>query len=116
MLQGLTVLLICQFVGEILTRALLLPVPGPVLGMLLLLAGLALRGRQGKAAPGVKQADEGLLSHLGLLFVPAGVGVVTELDVLGANWLAVTVALLGSTIAGLLVTGFVMQRLARSDT
>ncbi len=117
MLRGLTILLICQFIGEILARGLELPIPGPVLGMLLLLAGLAFRGRKGRSQPpaDVKTAAEGLLSHLGLLFVPAGVGVVTELDVLGENWLAVTAALLGSTIAGLLVTGFVMQRLARPE-
>ncbi len=115
MLQGLTMLLICQFAGEILARGLFLPVPGPVLGMLLLLTGLAIRGRQGKTAPGVKQAAEGLLSHLGLLFVPAGVGVITEIDVLAGNWIAVAAALLGSTIAGLLVTGVVMQRLAKPE-
>ncbi|MGC8524455.1 MAG: CidA/LrgA family protein [Acidibrevibacterium sp.] len=115
MVQGVTVLLICQFIGEVLTRALALPVPGPVLGMLILLAGLALGGRAGKSAPEVKRAAEGLLSHLGLLFVPAGVGVITELDVLGANWLAVVLTLFGSTMAGLIVTGVVMQRLARPD-
>jgi holin-like protein len=53
-----------------------------------------------------------LLQNLSLLFVPAGVGVVTQLDVLGRNWLPVTVAIVVSTILGLGVTAWLMQKLA----
>ena len=61
----------------------------------------------------MKTTSQGLLQHLSLLFVPAGVGVITQLDVLGRNWLPVLVALVVSTALGLLVTGWVMQRLAQ---
>lgn len=117
MLNALTLLVLCQLVGEIIARGAGLPIPGPVLGLLLLLAGLVLRERQGRPVPGkdLKATAQGLLSHLGLLFVPAGVGVVTQLDVLAHNWLAVAVAILVSTFAGLLVAGWVMQRLARPE-
>jgi holin-like protein len=57
----------------------------------------------------------GLLSHLSLLFVPAGAGVMTQRDVLGANLLPVAVAVLISMALGLLVTGWVMQRLSRRE-
>lgn len=117
MLNALTLLVLCQFVGEIVARALDLPLPGPVLGLLLLLAGLILRERQGRPVPGrdLKATAQGLLNHLGLLFVPAGVGVVTQLDVLARNWLAVGVAILLSTFAGLAVAGWVMQRFVRDE-
>jgi holin-like protein len=113
MLNALTLLVLCQFVGEIVARGLGLPIPGPVVGLLLLLAGLMLRRRRGRE-PGeaLKATASGLLGNLGLLFVPAGVGVVTQLDVLGRNWLPVAVSVVVSTAVGLAVTGWVMQRLA----
>lgn len=114
MLNALTVLVCCQFVGEVLARGAGLPIPGPVVGLLLLLAGLIARDRMGRGGPGadLKSAAQGLLGNLGLLFVPAGVGVVTQLGVLGRNWLPVAAAILISTFIGLMVTGWVMQRFA----
>lgn len=114
MLNALTLLVSCQFVGEIAARGLGLPIPGPVVGLLLLFAGLILRERMGRGGPGkeLKATATGLLGNLGLLFVPAGVGVVTQLDVLGRNFVPVAIAILVSTFLGLVVTGWVMQRLA----
>ena len=84
--------------------------PGPVLGLLLLLGILALRGGPDEA---MRSTSTGLLRHLSLLFVPAGVGVITQLDALGRDWLAITVAIVASTALGLAVTALVMQRLIR---
>lgn len=94
-----------------------MPLPGPVIGLVLLLLGLEFRSRRLRRSPSpeLKATAQGLLSNLSLLFVPAGVGVVTELDVIGANWLPIAVAILVSTFAGLAVTGWVMQRLAGND-
>jgi putative effector of murein hydrolase LrgA (UPF0299 family) len=91
MIGALTLLIMCQLAGEVAARAAGLPLPGPVLGLLLLLAILLIRG-----GPSVqlRTTAGGLLRHLGLLFVPAGVGVVTQLDVLRQNALAVAAALL----------------------
>lgn len=118
MLNALTLLVLCQFVGEVVARGLDLPLPGPVVGLLILLAGLTLRERITRRGPGqeLKATAAGLLGNLGLLFVPAGVGVVTQLDVLGRNWLPIAVAILASTFVGLVVTGWVMQRLSRTET
>jgi len=117
MLNALTLLILCQFVGEILARGLGLPVPGPVVGLVILLAGLVFRERATRRGPGqdLKATAAGLLGNLGLLFVPAGVGVVTQLDVLGRNWLPIAAAILISTLLGLVVTGWVMQRLSRRE-
>ncbi len=117
MLNALTLLVSCQFVGEVVTRGLGLPIPGPVLGLLLLLAGLVIRARLGRGGPGsaLTSTANGLLGNLGLLFVPAGVGVVTQLRVLGQNFLPVAVSILVSTFIGLMVAGWVMQRFAGPD-
>jgi holin-like protein len=56
----------------------------------------------------------GLLAHLSLLFVPAGVGVMTHLTLLGDQWLPLTTSLLVSTLLTVAVTGWIMQRLTRS--
>ncbi|NOG72608.1 CidA/LrgA family protein [Roseicella sp. DB1501] len=73
MSAALATLLLCQLAGEILVRALHLPVPRPVLGMALLVASLVLRGRA--PPPALGAAADALLGNLGLLFVPAGAGV-----------------------------------------
>ena len=111
MLNALTLLVSCQFVGEVVTRGLGLPIPGPVLGLLLLLAGLVIRARLGRGGPGAALTS----TANGLLFVPAGVGVVTQLRVLGQNFLPVAVSILVSTFIGLMVAGWVMQRFAGPD-
>ncbi len=110
MLRALTILLVCQFAGEVTARAAGLPLPGPVIGLLLLLVALIIRGGPDK---GLHDTSSGLLRHLSLLFVPAGVGVVTQLDALAQNWAAILVAVVVSTTLGLVVTGWVMQRLSR---
>lgn len=113
MLNAFTLLILCQFVGEVAARGLSLPLPGPVIGLVFLLIILLLRDR----APDkdLNQTAGWLLHHFGLLFVPAGVGVITQLDVIGANWLALLIAIPISTLLGLLVTGWVMQRLSRDE-
>lgn len=118
MLFGLFVLLACQLAGETVVRLLGLPVPGPVLGILFLLAILALAERRRAAgwadpeAP-VGRAADGLLAHLGLLFVPAGVGVARSPDLLLANGPGVLAALVLSTVLTLLVTVGVFRLVRR---
>lgn len=104
MINALATLLVFQLLGEALAYALRLPVPGPVLGLSFLLLALWLR-------PGLLAATKptalGLLQHLSLLFVPAGVGVMLHLQRLGSEAFAIGVALVLSTWVGLLVTASV---------
>jgi putative effector of murein hydrolase LrgA (UPF0299 family) len=109
MLPSLTLLIACQLVGEIVTRLAGLPLPGPVLGLILLLAWLIYRGR---IEVEMRETAGGLLRHLSLLFVPAGVGVITELSTLGREWLPIAVSLFVSTVLGLAVTAWLMQHLS----
>jgi len=112
-LAGLTWLLIYQCVGEIIARWTGLPVPGPVIGMVLLFATLLAR----QAVPeSLKVTASGLLSHLSLLFVPAGVGVMQHFQRVASEWLPIAVSLIVSTVLALAATAFVMRRLlARAD-
>ncbi|WP_372890632.1 CidA/LrgA family protein [Rhodosalinus sp.] len=110
MIVNIAILLVCQLIGEVTARALDAPVPGPVLGLALLLGALVLRpALTARVAP----AANGLLAHLSLLFVPAGVGVVAHLDRLGSEGPALLAALLGSTVITLAVTAGVFVGLRR---
>ncbi len=112
LLTGLTWLLLCQSLGEALTRLVHLGLPGPVIGMLMLV--LLLRWEWVRDSVGV--AADALLAHLSLLFVPVGVGVMTHLALLSQYGLRLTVALLLSTWIGLIVTALVLRAaLPRAD-
>lgn len=111
MILGLTWLIAFQLLGEITVRLLDVAVPGPVVGMLYLFVLLRLR-RPAADAP-VVRAGSGLLRHLQLFFVPAGVGVVAYLGVLGDDWLPITVAMVGSWFLGLVVVGWTAVGLER---
>jgi holin-like protein len=114
MIGAITTLLCCQLVGELLARALHLPVPGPVIGMVLLFIILLLRhGEERPVPPALGQVADTLLGHLGLLFVPAGVGVVVLLQTLAQNWLPLAAAILGGTLLGIGLTGLLAQALLR---
>ena len=110
MLNHLTLIFGCQLVGELVTRALAIPVPGPVLGMVILFLLLVFRG---SIPENLSATTDGLLGHLSLLFVPAGVGVMLHFPLLGDDWIAITVALVVSTVLTIAVTALMMSRLAK---
>ena len=110
MIPALSILFLCQLAGEVIVRAVGLPFPGPVLGMGLLFAGLLLRGR---SDPALDAAADAILRHLSLLFVPAAVGVMQQAGLIAANWLAISAALVLSTLATLVVTVYVFRAVAR---
>lgn len=114
MIGSLAVILGCQLLGEVMARGLGLPVPGPVLGMAVMVGVLWLRDRFAPPVlAGVEPAGRFLLAHLSLLFVPAGVGVVGNLEVLAAEWLALAVALGVSTVLTLVVSVVTFRAVAR---
>ena len=110
MLEALTLILVCQLAGEVTTRAFGLPVPGPVLGMLLLLAWLWFKGG---VSDEVGRTADALLGNLSLLFVPAGVGIMVHWDKVQAQWLAITAALVFGTLVTILVTALTMAGVQR---
>lgn len=111
-LRGLACLLVLQSAGELLTRGLHLPLPGPVLGMVLLLALLRVEAVR---APVAACADF-LLSHLSLLFVPVGVGVMTHLALIVEHGVGMLVVIVLSTWAGLAATALALRLLTPRGT
>lgn len=114
-LQGFAVLLCAQAAGEVVSRLLKSnsgwTLPGPVVGMLLLCAVLLVPLFQVWLADAIGQASQILLSHLSLLFVPVGVGVMVHLGLLSAYGWKLALVLVLSTWAGLAVTALVLRAL-----
>ena len=103
MVRGMAILLLLQFVGEVISRALAVPIPGNVIGMGLLLGALGLGWVK---LEWVQEAADLLLAHFALFFVPAGVGVMVYFDLIAKEWLAISVAMVVSTFAVMAATGW----------
>ena len=110
MLEGFAILLLFQLIGELITRLSGIPVPGPVLGMALLLLAVLLYK---KVPSGVRVASEGLLLYLPLLFVPAGVGLINHGLLLKQDIWVISITLILSTVMTLVVTVLVLQWLKK---
>ena len=106
MLPAFTILLLFQCLGEGLVFVLGLPLPGPVAGMLLLTAALVAHPPLARL---VEQGANMLLSHLSLLFVPAGVGIVATAASGSGHWFAILASLTASTVLALAVTGMLLR-------
>ena len=110
MVKTFATLVVFQAIGEGIAFGLSLPVPGPVVGMLLLFVYLIIKkNAMARLAPGSNQ----LLRHLSLLFIPAGVGILPHASRLASEWVAILVALVASTIVAIVVTATVLRRLHR---
>jgi holin-like protein len=112
LIPALTALLGFQLAGELIVRLAGVPVPGPVLGMVLLVAFFIVRGNVPTELKGVASV---VLRHLSLLFVPAGVGLMLHASRIEAEWFAIGAALLGSSVVTLMVTVLVFRLCARPD-
>jgi holin-like protein len=107
-IRGFTLLLLCQMAGELTSRGLGVAVPGPVVGLVILFCGLCVRGRPPAE---LELVADRLLANLALLFVPAGVGVVRYGSLIAHEWVAIGVALIGSTVVTLAATATAMRLL-----
>ena len=109
MLEQIARVLCWLCVGEIAARSGLLPLPAPVTGLILLYAELAFRG---KLPEDLGVLADRLLQFLGMLFVPAGVGVIAHLHVLKTEALPILAAIVGGTAITLFVTMVVANLLS----
>lgn len=111
MIATLAIILGFQLTGEIASRGLGLPLPGPVVGLLLLVACCILRPA---LAERIRPVTTGLLGHLSLFFVPAGVGIVAHWDLLRQHGLGLAVALLVSTVLAIAAGALAFSAVARA--
>ena len=114
MLTGFLTLLGFLLAGEIAVFLAAIPLPGPVVGMALMLLWLLWRsGKTPKPPESLEQATQALLQFLSLLFVPAGVGIVQRLGILEANVLGVVAIVLVTTAFSITVTAFTFRVVSR---
>ena len=112
MVKGFIVLIALLLVGNVLSETLSLPVPGSVIGMVMLFIGLCVL----KSVPDdVGKVSDGLVAHIGLLFVPAGAGISLYLGMIAENWLVIILASLGSTILTLMFVALVFKALSKGQ-
>ena len=113
MIFGLVQILLFQSLGELVSKFLLPTLPGPVIGLVLLVLWLVLRkGINSELA----MVADGFSQYLGLLFVPAAVGVVLFLPQLKANAVAIISALIGSVILTIASSAFVARFLSKEES
>jgi putative effector of murein hydrolase LrgA (UPF0299 family) len=110
MINGLVQILLFQSLGELVSKFVLPTLPGPVIGLVLLVLWLVIR--KGVNAELAMVAD-GFSQYLGLLFVPAAVGVVLFLPQLKANALTIISALIGSVVLTIASSAIVARLLSK---
>ena len=113
MLFYLTSILLCQLIGETLVSVLGLPVPGPVIGMAIMFIGLLIKG---SVPDGLSSVGDTLLSHMSLLFIPAGVGIMVNAELIQREIIPISVSLVISTFLCIAVTGLLMSWLTRNKS
>ena len=113
LVAGFLWLLLFQFVGEVTGRWLMLPLPGPVLGMLALFVVLVIRGG---VPDHVRATGSALLQHLMLLLVPTTAAVMIHLDCVGAAWLPLVLGAVGGAAVTMAVTALTLRLLLARDT
>ncbi|WP_353571030.1 CidA/LrgA family protein [Candidatus Albibeggiatoa sp. nov. BB20] len=104
-IHGITILLIYQLIGEFFVLFLGLPIPGPVVGMILLLLTLLLRAH---VPISLDISSSTLLGHLSLLFIPAGVGLMAHFELIANQWLPIVMTLILSTVFTMVMTAAIM--------
>ena len=119
MLKSVFIILLYQLIGELFQKFFGLSIPGPVIGLVLLLLTLLLVQKRQRVVP-IKEdlfnSAEILLNYLPLLFIPVGVGVVMHLSLLEDNLASVVFVIILGTLSTLALTGYIMEKILRKKT
>ncbi len=110
MLQAFAILLVFQLIGEVAVQVLRMPLPGPLVGMLLLFGALVWRGG---VPDSLRETAGSLLRHMMLLFIPAVAGVMMYFDRVSAEWLPFFAAGIGGAAITLALTALTLRWLLR---
>jgi holin-like protein len=113
MIPGLVQILLWQGLGELISHFLIPVLPGPVIGLIFLLIFLILKGQINNSLALVADAFS---QHLGILFIPAAVGVILFLPQLKTHALAVVTALVVSVTLTIAVTALILKYISKEDS
>ncbi|MCF9018433.1 MULTISPECIES: CidA/LrgA family protein [Pseudomonas syringae group] len=108
LLRGLTWLVLFQLLGTALNHLFLSILPGPIIGLVLLMAFLMMRG---EVSEHVSVAASSLLRYLPLLLVPPAVGVMVYAGAIAQDFWAIFGTLSLSLMISLTFAGWLMQKL-----
>lgn len=100
----------CQIAGNLISHYLHLPIPGTVIGLLIMLAALALLRRVPSA---LRAVADFLLKHLNLFYIPAAIGIMAHVALVRQDFLPILAALFGSTFLSLIIGVLVFQWVQR---
>ena len=119
MLNSIFTILLLQLIGEFIQKFTEISIPGPVIGLILLLGVLLIRAKYFKEHPSIENSlvnfSERFLNYLPLLFIPVGVGVVMHLSLLEENLISVISIIVLGTLLTLALTGFIMEKFLKND-
>lgn len=119
MLNSIFTILLFQLIGEFIQKFTEISIPGPVIGLILLLGVLLIRAKYFKEYPSIENSlvnfSERFLNYLPLLFIPVGVGVVMHLSLLEENLVSVISIIVLGTLLTLALTGFIMEKFLKND-
>jgi holin-like protein len=110
MIRAITYVLAAALAGDLVVRALGLPIPGPAVGMAVMGLGFY---ASGGVDSDIERLFDAVAPHFPIFFIPAAVGFVASLDILAAEWLAVSVAILFSTVLAIAAVGLIFEALIR---
>jgi holin-like protein len=117
LLIAIFTILVLQLIGEALQKYFNLSIPGPVIGLILMLLTLMMTNSKklNMLTPlrtNIINTSETLLSYLSLLFVPIGVGVVMHLQLLEMQLLRILVVILIGTMSTMIFTSLVFSKIS----
>ena len=119
MLNSIFTILLFQLIGEFIQKFTEISIPGPVIGLILLLGVLLIRAKYFKRHPSIENSlvnfSERFLNYLPLLFIPVGVGVVMHLSLLEENLISVISIIVLGTLLTLALTGFIMEKFLKNN-
>jgi holin-like protein len=104
------IILIIYLLGELLSKLLKLPVPGNILGMVILFILLCTKVVK---VDNISTVTNFLLEHLAFFFIPAGVGLMTSIGIIKSTWWQLIVVCISTTIIIIGVTGIVIQAISK---
>lgn len=112
MINALLIILCCQLVGEIVVHFVNIPIPSSVLGMVILLTVLLIKGNLSDALDNTASI---FIKYIGLLFIPAGAGISMYLHLIAEQWHVILLASFTSTIITLVLTAFAFKLFEKKE-